>query len=71
LRVVIPANSDASVSIPLLDFKNINVMENGKKVWENGAFVTGNPGITDARIDETCLTFSVGSGTYEFKLSGV
>ena len=70
LRLVIPANSDATVSIPLLGFKNIIVTENGKKVWENGAFITGNPGITDARIDEVCLTFSIGSGTYEFKLSG-
>src|SRR5450759_312324 len=70
LRLVIPANSDATVGIPLLGFKNIIVTENGKKVWENGAFITGNPGITDARIDEVCLTFSIGSGTYEFKLSG-
>jgi alpha-L-rhamnosidase len=71
LRVVIPANSDASVSIPFLGFKNITVMENGKKVWENGTFIPGNPGITNATIDKICLTFSTSSGTYEFKMSGV
>lgn len=71
LSVVIPANSDATISLPLFGLKNITVTENGKKVWENGKFVTGNPGITDARIDETCLSLSTGSGKYEFIITGV
>jgi hypothetical protein len=70
LNVVIPANSDASVSIPLLNFNNATISENGKTVWKDGAFVAGVPGVADAKIDKTNLTFSVGSGSYEFTLSG-
>jgi alpha-L-rhamnosidase len=70
LSVVIPANSDASISIPLLNFKNATIAENGKTVWKDGAFVAGVPGVADAKIDKTYLTFSVGSGSYEFKLTG-
>jgi alpha-L-rhamnosidase len=70
LRIGIPANSDATVSIPLLSFKNIVLTENGKKVWENGTFINGNPGISDARIDKAFITVSIGSGTYEFNLTG-
>ena len=69
LRVVIPANSDASISIPLLDFENISVTENGNPVWVNRAFVEGVPGITDASIGKEFITFSTGSGRYDFILS--
>ena len=70
LKVVIPANSDASISIPLLDFKNISVTENGNPVWENNAFVKGVPCITDASIGKEFITFSTGSGKYDFILYG-
>jgi alpha-L-rhamnosidase len=70
LKVVIPANSDALISIPLLNFKNISVTENGKKVWENGVFVTGDPGLINASINEDCLIVSTGSGTFDFKVTG-
>ena len=69
LTVVIPANSDASICIPLLDFENIYVTENGNPVWENNAFVEGVPGVTDASIDKEFVTFSIGSGRYDFILS--
>ncbi|MBA7523733.1 Alpha-L-rhamnosidase [subsurface metagenome] len=70
LSVEIPANSDASISIPLLDFENISVTENGNLVWENSAFIDGVPGITDATVDNEFITFSIGSGRYDFILSG-
>jgi alpha-L-rhamnosidase len=70
LKVVIPANSDALVSIPLLNFKNIKITENGKKVWGNGVFVTGNSGLFDARINEDYLNVSTGSGTFYFIITG-
>ena len=67
---MIPANSDASISIPLLDFENISVTENGNPVWENNAFVEGVAGVADASIGKEFITFSTGSGTYDFVLSG-
>ncbi len=71
LRVVIPPNSDATVSIQIINGKNVKVSESGKMVWEDGAFVPGNPGITNAALNGDLLTFSTGSGTYKFKVSGI
>jgi alpha-L-rhamnosidase len=70
LRVGIPANSDASISIPLLDFENISVTENGNPVWANRSFVEGVKGISGASIGKDFITFSTGSGSYDFILSG-
>jgi alpha-L-rhamnosidase len=70
LKVVIPANSDASISIPILDSENISLTEGEKTIWENGAFVPGVQGIKDANIDNSFLNLSVGSGTYDFALFG-
>jgi len=70
LKVVIPANSTADVSIPVLKFKNAVVTEKNKKVWDNSAFVAGDEGVTGANLNNGLITFTVGSGDYEFVLSG-
>jgi alpha-L-rhamnosidase len=70
LRVGIPANSDASISIPLLDFENISVTENGNPVWANRSFVEGVKGVSGASMGKDFITFSTGSGSYDFILSG-
>jgi alpha-L-rhamnosidase len=69
MKVIIPANSNASISIPILDFKNISLTEGGIKVWEKGAFLPGIAGISDARIDGSYIIISTGSGFYEFVLT--
>jgi len=70
LKVVIPANCDALIAIPVSNFKNLNVKEKNKVVWENAAFVAGAEGLTNAGIDGGFLTFTAGSGAYEFVLTG-
>lgn len=70
LKVTIPANSDATVTIPISGFKDLRVKEKNKEVWKNGAFIFGDEGVTNAIIKGSLLTFTVGSGTYEFVLSG-
>jgi alpha-L-rhamnosidase len=70
LKVIIPANSDATVALPVSNFKNLTVKEKDRKVWENSTFAAGDEGVTNGRIDSGLLTFTVGSGTYEFVLSG-
>jgi alpha-L-rhamnosidase len=70
LKVVIPANSKASINIPILQLKNISVAEGGKKIWEKGAFLKGIPGIKDAKMDGSFINISTGSGTYDFEVSG-
>jgi alpha-L-rhamnosidase len=69
LKVVIPSNSTALVSIPLLNFKSINVTENGKDLWKNGIFVTGNPGILNATINKDYLNITISSGRFEFRMT--
>ena len=70
LRVTIPANSEAAVSIPVLGFKQVTVTENGKPVWGNNAYIKGDKGITGAVSKKGYITFSSGSGEYDFILSG-
>jgi alpha-L-rhamnosidase len=65
----IPANTTATISIPVTDDPGLKVTEGSSKVWENGNFVSGVTGITNGRKEDRFLTFSVGSGKYEFTLS--
>ncbi len=69
VKVVIPANSDALIGIPILNFSNVSIKESGKTIWENGESVVGVTGITDVSKDASLINLSVGSGTYEFVLS--
>jgi alpha-L-rhamnosidase len=65
LKVNIPANSTAIISIPVKNAK-VSVTESGKKIWENDKFIPGAEGITDGSFDDNHLTFKTGSGKYEF-----
>lgn len=70
LRVTIPANTTGIVSIPLLDSENVVISESGDTVWENGTYISGVTGITGAESEDEEVTFSVGSGTYDFIMTG-
>ena len=69
LNVLIPANSDATISIPLLKFSNPVIREGNKIVWQNGQYVSGIEGITNGVSEEGFITFTTGSGDYKFNLS--
>jgi alpha-L-rhamnosidase len=70
LKVVIPANSDATINIPSKNLKNFSVTESGKTIWDKGAFVAGVDGIKSAQTNNSCLVVTVGSGTFNFKIRG-
>jgi alpha-L-rhamnosidase len=70
LKVTIPANTDAAINIPLGDIKNPTLKEKGKIIWQDGKYVSGDSGITQGLQDGNFLVFNVGSGNYEFTLSG-
>ncbi len=70
LKVTIPANSDATVSIPMINSKNPVIKEKGKVVWLNGQYVSGDSGVSKAVQEGNHIIFTIGSGNYEFKLSG-
>ena len=68
LEVTIPVNATAAVSIPTLGRDAVEVAEDGRTVWREGALVEGAPGITAGRRSEKFVTFEVGSGHYVFTL---
>jgi len=70
MKVVIPANSDASINVPVMDLKNVTLKESGKIVWKDGEFISGIRGLKDARLDQSFLIITAGSGMYDFVLTG-
>ena len=69
--VAIPANSDAKVVVPEEeDLTTVTVREGDHVVWSNGKFVSGDPGVTGATAGPHAIEFTVGSGRYQFKLTG-
>jgi len=70
LKIEIPVNSTAKVSLPALGLKEIAIIEGRKVVWKGGSYVKGTKGITAARRDGDGVTFDVGSGSYRFELTG-
>jgi alpha-L-rhamnosidase len=71
LRVDVPVNSTATVSIPAdIEMKEITVREGEHTVWQNGQFVAGAPGVSAGKSEGHRLIFEVGSGQYDFRLTG-
>jgi len=71
LDVVIPVNSDAKIAMPKEEhMKDVVVRESDRVVWENGKYVSGVPGVTDATQDKNgSIVVQVGSGRYAFRLT--
>ena len=70
MKVVIPANTVAKVSIPRMGLTEITITESGQILWEAGEFVHGVSGITAGDETPDDVTFDVGSGSYVFQLTG-
>jgi alpha-L-rhamnosidase len=70
LKVTIPVNSDAEVSVPKIGLKNVTVTESGKTIYKNGRFIKGVWGITSATETDDYVTLEIGSGAYSFDLQG-
>ena len=70
MKVLIPNNTTAQVSVPKVGLDDVKVEELGKVVWENGSFVAGNAGIYEGTESDDYIIFEVGSGNYLFQLSG-
>jgi alpha-L-rhamnosidase len=71
MDVVIPANSDATIVVPSEEeMTAVTVREGNHVVWQNGKFVPGDPGITNAKSRDGAIEFSAGSGYYQFLLTG-
>ena len=70
LAVAIPVGADARVVIPKpKELTDVTIEEDGRVIWEKGHFVSGDPGITDAKEENRTFVFDVGSGDYAFRLT--
>ena len=69
LKVSIPVNSRAKMSVPKMGLENVTISEGGKIIWKESVYVGGVAGITDGSESADYVTFDVGSGSYSFKLS--
>jgi len=67
-EVEIPANTTASVVLPLPDVENVTVFEGNEKIWENNAYIENVPGIHEITIENDRLIVKTGSGKYRFSL---
>ena len=70
LEVTIPVNSTARISLPTLGLKNVSVNENGTTIWQDNAYLAGCDGITSAHARASFIDVDIGSGTYNFELTG-
>ena len=71
LEVMVPVNSDAQVVIPAeSQMTDVVIREGDRVVWENGRYVSGDPGVKAGTQQGRIFTFEVGSGTYSFRLTG-
>jgi alpha-L-rhamnosidase len=69
LKVKVPANSKAQVSIPKQGNKNIIISENDSIVWSNNELSKGIEGLIKGVDDGDYITLSIGSGKYSFQAS--
>jgi len=70
MKVTIPVNSKATVSVPKAGLANVLVKESGNIVWRKRSFVGGVAGITAGEETDDYVNFEVGSGEYTFCLTG-
>ncbi len=70
MEVSIPANTTANIYLPDNDMSEVSVVESGSVIFSNGQFSPCD-GITSGKISGNYVVFSVGSGAYSFKITGV
>jgi alpha-L-rhamnosidase len=68
LRITIPANTTATVYVPMFQKPRSVLTEGGEMIWRSGRFHPGREGVMSAAIQDDAVAVAVGSGTYEFVL---
>lgn len=65
-------NTDAEVHVSKLDFQraSVQITESGVVVWQQGQYHPGVKGIVTAKDMGAAVVFTVGSGTYHFRVTG-
>ena len=68
MQVVIPTNTEATISVPKNGMKAVVVYEGGVRVWSKKIFLGKVAGLSDAKEDSDYVSFIAGSGSYDFKM---
>ena len=70
MNVEVPTGVEAEVKIPVKGFRDPSISEKGKTIWKKEIYIEGAPGVLGAENeDDEFISFSIGSGTYEFLVS--
>ena len=70
LTCEIPPNSTALVSIPVDRLTDVTIQENGSTIWSGNTYQPGVTGISFNTADSSHVRFQVGSGSYQFQVTG-
>ncbi|MDZ7720252.1 MAG: family 78 glycoside hydrolase catalytic domain [Balneolaceae bacterium] len=70
LEITIPANTTGKVSIPKLDWSEVQVSEGGDTVWIDGEIVENDAQISGGREGDRFIELDIMSGIYEFEVTG-
>ena len=68
LRVTLPANTVGVVSLPATTDRDMVITEGDSLVWKEGSFRPGTAGFSGAVRQKGRINFSIGSGSYVFRL---
>lgn len=71
MKVTVPVNTTAQISVPKIGLTDVIITEGGDTIWQKEAFNLGVAGITAGQDTGDAITFNVGSGSYQFQLEGV
>jgi alpha-L-rhamnosidase len=68
LNLSLPANTHATVALPLFGDENSSIFEGNTALLENGQTAQQVQGVTFARMEKDRAFFDVGSGNYRFEV---
>ena len=66
--IEIPANTTATVALPVFDFGEVSVYEGDAIIWENNSFVEGTSGIIQVIKELERIMIQIESGKYRFRM---
>lgn len=70
-NVTVPVGSTANVHLPFMGRQSPRVVEGAAStVWQNGAYVSGTPGVFGASATSSEIVVEVGSGSFAFSVFG-
>ncbi len=67
-EVNIPANTTATVALPISTSNEIRISENDQIIWNQNYFTEGISGIHEMKIEDQRMIIKLGSGKYNFKV---